>query len=355
MKQARKARRGDAREERGSTETSLGRSHMGRLRFGRGRARAVVVGACSAILGLSMMSCSNASATRVHASSVLLVPELQAGWAGWCLAVKPGGGCAAGASRPPIVAETWQTSATSNATVGYALTSAQVAAVSVGGRSPIPTVGSSNLPDGLRAAAVEFPHLNPETELLPPFVPLDANGRTMAQSSGRTPIRDGVIAVEAPTRTVADGKQDVRAPCELLALRLPGLRAGERRIVTRAQSYSGLIGLGYIACERESFSLNGWPLVGVVLLSAGHPGSNPTALPAMKQLAPHSAIYRALGPEGEMVARRISGGWLVVSGAKQEQRLRLLSHLTAFAEPTHAKIAEATGLTRSRVGQIAKP
>jgi hypothetical protein len=39
-------------------------------------------------------------------------------------------------------------------------------------------------------------------------------------------------------------------------------------------------------------------------------------------------LFGLPGPEGEIAATRIAGGWLVVSGAKSIQRLALLDHLT---------------------------
>ena len=95
-------------------------------------------------------------------SHVLLVPKLQGGWAGWCLATgyqtktEGSGGCGelTTASTGPIFAEEGCDESETGIHL-YALTTSEVAVVSVYGGTPIPTTTNATLPDGLRAAAVE--------------------------------------------------------------------------------------------------------------------------------------------------------------------------------------------------------
>jgi hypothetical protein len=65
-----------------------------------------------------------------------------------------------------------------------------------------------------------------------------------------------------------------------------------------------------------------------VLLDAAHPGSTPALLPAMQPLAGHPGVFRGPGVEGETIARRIPGAWLLVAKGKGlQQRLLVLSHI----------------------------
>jgi hypothetical protein len=295
-------------------------------------------GACVAALAfLLMASCSGSgvvsSASKNH--KVLLVPPIDAGWAGWCLATQPEGGCAAGRSRPPIIAETWESSSLPTVTVGYALTTSRVVSVSIDGGSSIPTSAETALPDGLRAVVIEIPGLNPERERLPRFTPLDAKGDMIRQSPGRgTEIRGGALSREVPIRNLKDPARPSSGPCRIAAGNLPGLTTEGGSVIAEVKAYRGLIGQGYISCASTSYSLSGWPLLACVLLDAGHPGAVPPPLPAMKPLRGHPGVFEAPGSEGwsperAQFARRVHGGWLVVARAKPRQRLTLLEHLRA--------------------------
>jgi hypothetical protein len=122
-------------------------------------------------------------------------------------------------------------------------------------------------------------------------------------------------------------------PCNLEVHHLTGLVVGGGSVIRRTYAFSGLIGLGFTVCERVAFNLGGWPLVASVLISASHPGANTRDLPAMTPIGAGSAAVRAPGAEGELAAKRIAGGWIVVSGAKAAERLSLLDHLTGTVVP----------------------
>jgi hypothetical protein len=300
-----------------------------------------IVGAGLAVgylLGVS--SCSNGSSVLLPAKSqqqVLLVPIIDAGWAGWCMATQSEGGCASGRTRLPIVAETWEASSPPTVTMGYALTTSRVLSVSINGGSHIPTYADKALPGGLRAVAVRVPGLNPERERLPRFTPLNAKGDRILQPPGRgSEIRGETLAREVPIRNVKDPAHPMSDACRISSGDLPGLMAQGSSVITKIMAYSGLIGQGYISCASSSYSLSGWSLVACVLLDAAHPGSTPPPLPAMTPLQGHPGIFEAPGPEGStpermLFARRVRGAWLVVARAKREQRLMLLEHLRATA------------------------
>jgi hypothetical protein len=279
---------------------------------------------------LFTMSCSGAgrASSIVEKQEILLVPPIVAGWAGWCMTTSPGGGCAAGRSRPPIIAETWESSSAPAVTVGYALTTSQVGSVSVEGRSPLLTHADRVLPDGLRTVVIEIPGLNPEHELLPHFTPLNAKGYRMPQPPGLgNEIRHGTLASGVPIRNVKNPAHPTSGVCRIRQARLVGLTAQEGSVITVVKAYSGLIGRGFVSCASTSYNLNGWPLLACTLLAAARPGMDPPMLPGIRSLPNHPGIFEAPGPEGRLLARRVHGGWLVAARAKFQQRLTLIEHL----------------------------
>jgi hypothetical protein len=69
-----------------------------------------------------------------------------------------------------------------------------------------------------------------------------------------------------------------------------------------------------------------------VLLDALQLGITPPPLPDMRPIAGHPGIFAAPGSQGETVARRIRGAWLVVEeqdGIGLRVPVELLEHLRA--------------------------
>lgn len=259
----------------------------------------------------------------------LLAPELNAGTAGWCLAVTPEGGCTAIRSRLPIVAETWSRS--EGVSKGFAITTSAVRAVSVRmvSNSPsgtIATRAAAVLPAGLRRVGVEIHEGRRLGEAGPQFVPLDGNGNVIYDVRGQNDI-----ATEVAIRNVPSSPA-VAVPCRLVAEPMSGLALGGGSVVTAVKAYGGLIGEGFISCTSSSYNLDGWPLLAAVLLNAAKPGAPPRPLPGMTPVAGHPGVFRAPSPEGtdiekQMLARRVAGAWVVVARAKFKQRLTLLERL----------------------------
>ncbi len=118
--------------------------------------------------------------------------------------------------------------------------------------------------------------------------------------------------------------------CELRAAQLHGLVTNAGFVVTRAKPVNGVIGRPFLSCASASYSLEGWPMVGCVLLDARQPGTRPDSLPGVRAVTGSTDVFDALGSNGPMVARRVPGAWLVVSGGEGEaQRRTLLERLRA--------------------------
>jgi hypothetical protein len=284
------------------------------------------------VVGLSSCSSAGDASSVAKNRGVLLVPQMNAGWAGWCLAELPAGGCARGKSRPPVIAETWTSEGPPAVTFGYVLTTSQVISVSIDGGSPIPTRTEAALPDGLRGVVVEIPGLNLETaDARPRVKPLNQKGETIAQPAGRPrQMSPGILGLEVPTRSLTNPARPTSGACRISSTPLTGLKIGGGSVITRVTSYSGLLGQGFISCASTSYSLDGWPILAGMFLNASHPGMTPASLPAMQPLSGHPGVFQALSSEGEMLARRIPGAWLaVVKGQGLTQRLTLLEHLSA--------------------------
>jgi hypothetical protein len=252
-------------------------------------------------------------------SRVLLVPELRGGWAGWSLATsyrtatESGGGDGelTTTSTGPIFAAGGCEGGSKRGIDVYALTTSEVAAVSVAGGMPIATRTNSTLPDGLRAAAVEVLGRNGPPSIglhCPRMTPLDAHGKPIGRK-GRPGMPQafrlpGTRQWEAPARPP-------RGACELTATRLPPetvVYQGD--VATQIRPYRGLLGKALLSCVDTVYvNEEQHHLTAAVLLNASHPGVTPPPLPGMKPLAGHPGIFDA---PPDRYARRIRGAWLVV-------------------------------------------
>jgi hypothetical protein len=274
---------------------------------------------------------------RAKSARILLVPNIKVGNAGWCVLV-PGGEVSCGAERliAPILKQSWSSSSPPQVTEGSALTTSQVAAVSVDGGPRIPTRSMGGLPDGLRAVAVELPgyelkFMRHHRRRLA-FIPLDARDRRIPQRLTRLRL----TAFEMPTQRVTKSAGQGSDVCRIEQLpALAGVVATQAVSLVRVAQVGELLAGALLPCVSTTFRMEGVPIVATLLLDAGHPGAEPTGLPAVQQVTGHPGVVR--GPviergtdEGEIVARRVGGAWLAVSKGKDlQQRLVLLEHLRA--------------------------
>jgi hypothetical protein len=270
--------------------------------------------------------------------AVLLVPGLAAGEAGWCVLTRretsEGSGCGAAVAGSPIVAQKIHTRSPPREAWGIVVTTSAVASVSVGSSAPLATAAERGLPVGLRAVVWRWPGETASSSGFPPQItPLNAHGEAIPQTVQRGPsLRPGSnrLLVELPSTNLRDLANPLSGPCTITAARLAGLTAGGASVVHALAGYRGLIGEAFLACASTEYTLDNWPISASVLVDAANPGRNPPGLPAMKHIPGQAGTFEAPGEEGPQVARRVRGGWLVVSnGDGQHQRLALLDHLRA--------------------------
>lgn len=275
----------------------------------------------------------------VRQTHVLLLPSIQGGLEGWCLATRPGQCEGARAFEGPIVAQSESGQGPPQHQIATVVTTSEVAAVSIDGGQAIPTQGDAILPDHLRTVVVEVQG-GPSVRV-PGFGIGPKPLQVIALNSKNEPIQwavpRGSLLFVTPSRRWESPAKAPRGPCELHIEPMPGLMAERGLVVDRVEPHVGLRVRPILSCVSTSFSFKGSQLTAAVLLDATHPGTTPTSLPAMRPLAAHSGIFEALGgaigglaDNGRILARRVPGAWLVVSGSESEaQRLALLEHLHA--------------------------
>jgi hypothetical protein len=318
-----------------------------------------IIGFVTWLAVLTMTAGCGGSLTQVQVKErVLLVPSVDAGWAGWCMLQQYNAGGCGGVtqSKSPIIAETWSSGGPPPMTIGYALTMPQVAAVSVRGGPPIKTQNESVLPSGIRSVVVRVKGkrlpvgVSPNGHRRIEFTPLDAVGKPIQQSgqlspqlgfrvatrSLRNPAKptEGVCPGIAECKSrliVAKGRPQPMGFCSIEASGLSGLLArGGSTIVGNVQPISHLLGHAFLTCASTSYTFHEWYIIAAILLNASRVGRAPWSIPGMRHLPGRTDVYEAIGSGGEMLVRRIHAGWLIVAkGANTKQRLAVLEHLHA--------------------------
>lgn len=264
--------------------------------------------------------------------TVLLVPDIEVGSAGWCVVVPDGFSCPSQPGRSPILFEEWSRTNPPPVAEGYAVTTSEVATVTVAGGHNVATRRESELPDGLRAAFVDIRTAREQSKAQfekarrPRFSPISASGKVLGERASGTRL-----LVESPTRTLSNLGARTFGSCRIEARPLNGLRAESRSVVTAVKAEGGLLPGALLSCATTEYRLGSGLLLAGVLLDALHPGRPPGPLPAMRPLRGKPGVFEAPDVEGEMICRRIEGGWLVVAkGENLQQGLTLLDNLRAI-------------------------
>jgi hypothetical protein len=326
---------GNIKRRHGKGETRRGRLSALRGAAAIGGVACVLMASCAQSTGSSTAHRVNGDGNAVTASTeqVLLLPRAEGGDGGWCLATVVGECHAASALRGPIIVEDWHGQGPPPVNIGVALTTSEVAGLTVGKGPTIPTRRESALPDTLRAAVIDVygpgvpePGFNITGPPPPPrFIPVNARGVPLAQTNApRAPIWFTV-----PTRRWRTPTTTPRGVCQIRTTRLAGLVETEGAIATRLIAPREPIARPLLSCISISYRLGRWSLIAGLLIDASHPGSTPSRLPALSPI-PHSSAVQALDSQGGIVARRVPGAWLIVGNGKGlQQRLTLLEHLRA--------------------------
>ena len=287
-----------------------------------------------AVFALGVAACSAGSRPDgfpvARNELILLAPNISAGSVGWCIVTSNissnGGYCPTGRPIEPIIVQSWSGGKLPSVTEAYAVTLHQVASVSFHGRR-VATHPEPGLPDGLRVVAVEVRGLY-APRVRHYFIARNAHGEQLPARFALT----GPMFEFLPTKPARDSPNNLEV-CRLEADSLDGVRIGEGTVVAHVRPYGGQVSGGFLSCASRFYELQRVSLTAAVLLSAEHPGSQPEPLPAMRPLSGHPGMFQAPGFEGDIVARRIHGAWLVVGkGETVGQRVSFLEHLHATVE-----------------------
>ena len=275
--------------------------------------------------------------------NVRLAPSLEVGQAGWQVfyedhgAQLGGEGIGPALESNPIIASWGGGSGGSHQWTTLLLTTPNVAATLVEGRSRVPTVALPGLPYGYRAARI-LTAISPAEGLIGrglasgpqgprSLVALNAKGEPIrGKASNRTPFQGAVHVWEYPDRT-AEGS------CGLRASGLAGLSAQGGRALSGVRPYPAreigaqIVGHAFLPCVSVTYHLRGMPLRALILLDAAHPGARAAALPDFKPVSGAPGFVQ----QGGLTARREGAAWLVVGqGSSGSERVALLRHLRAI-------------------------
>lgn len=316
--------------------------------------RCAIVVSVITLCSCASLACGGADGilSRVDASrpiqvvghaEVLLFPRLGAGESGWCVTTTSIGASACPTFglptlAGPIVLENWVGQSTSSggpANEAVILTTSDVAAVRLPGYESVPTRVGAGLPQRLRFAVMEL-RGGADKQVLgisapPPtpsshFMALNARGQPISQSRALGPP----LEFHLPRRSVTQSQQAREGVCRLHVAGTGGLVFNSGDVMMSVLPRPNVRGREFVSCSSATYNDNGWPLEVSVLLDAARPGFVPAPLPLMRPLASHSGVFHGPGAEGEMVARRIHGAWLIVGkGRGLSQRLMLLKDVQA--------------------------
>jgi hypothetical protein len=263
-----------------------------------------------------------------------LVPPNEVGSAGWCVKEPNGGGCEEARVHEPVLVQSW--SSEEGVEHGYALTTREVLAVSVGDGRHIATQGVSALPDGLRAVGVEIRGAIKARRRgaivgagdvdRVRFTPFNAAGRKIPERLTNVQL----AVLELPTRAVASG-HPTEGECRIEGPEeLAGVTVANAVVIAHVAPLNNLLAGAMMVCATTRYREGHDVFAASVLLDASEPGHAPVALPGMRGTSGHAGTFEAPAVGGDMAARRIGGGWLVVSGGSSfDEQLSLLEHLRA--------------------------
>jgi hypothetical protein len=233
--------------------------------------------------------------------------------------------------------------------LGFVLTSGSVAAVSVDGGAPIPTIPAVWLPYELRSALYEIPGLKPselrassEHRVRVVLTALNANDQPIHEViSARKPLPNPALE----TRSWEAPAPPARGVCQIAADRFPGLTAESGGVVSVLRPLMGALAQPYLTCVNTKYtyrfsSTDKSSLDSFMVLDAEHPRAEPEAMPAMVPVAGHPGVFQSRVTSRELVGRRVPGAWLLVEeGRDLQQRLTLLANLRGSVQlkksPTH--------------------
>ncbi len=276
--------------------------------------------------------------------SLRVSPDLRAGSTGWCVTlfdsrvqlpiVTGTGGCVSG-SGPLItrggVAEISPRTGAVSGWLLYAVVDRRVATLQVPGGARVVPIAGPGLPAGWRAAVTLT--TRPPSKLRHATAialsPLDRHGRALSP----------VIAppLTLPSRAISPGRPPA-AGCRISVASGSAVRLLSARVLSATPPRALPAAGGLLTCYSLSFELHGRGGVAALLLNARASGAAAQPIPGLTPLRSHAGVWvGSAAPQGssevggELFARRVGNGWLVLQGPDQADAVTLLQRLRASA------------------------
>ncbi len=284
--------------------------------------------------GVPELGQGDAPAPPTRPVSLRVAPALEAGALGWEYIETEARGGGGGSCCSPLTHPAQLLSISRGSgpwSTGTVITAPAVAAVSVEGRTPVPT-RSGGLPYGMRYATVAVKRLG----VTP--VAFNARGqRITAEGFEALPRRHDFEGPYAPHGWSAPAPPP-GAPCELSVSGSSGFSPLGGDVVGRVKGYRLFESRGFQSCADTYYALGRSTLEAAVLLDAEQPGAAPAPLPYMRSAPGASGIFDAPGGlmqgghtgSANLTAERLPGAWLIITGGSgPAQQLELLGRLRA--------------------------
>jgi hypothetical protein len=284
---------------------------------------------------------------RVLHYDVPLIPDLQAGRAGWCSYPRfsisgvpspySGGGTCAPSYRPgtPILlageepisntrnllrsSHTPVTAQQGNTNLFWAIVTSHVAAIRLRRGYVVTARRDDRLAPGWKAViAFVSGQIDP--------VALDSAGRVIHEAGPAAPL------TRAATRAYEPNRSGASSPCSIHAPRIPGVTASWGVIATRVPTLESAVEANVLfSCARSWYSIKGSTTApsAAILLSARHPRGPAPTLPGLKPTARPGIFTEDGGAQGPILATRVGRAWLVVQGPSISTDAMLLGALHA--------------------------
>jgi hypothetical protein len=284
---------------------------------------------------------------RVLHYDVSLIPDLEAGDAGWCSFPRfwisgvsspyDGGGTCAPAYRPgfPIVSSAEQpisnarnllrsshtalTALQGNSNLFSAIVTSRVAAIRLRPGDIVTARVDHRLAPGWKAViAFVSGQIDP--------VALDSAGRVIPETGTAPQLMRAASSAYVPGRSAAS------SPCSIRAPRLPYVTAAWGVIATHVPTLGASVAANVLfSCARSWYSIKGYSEAAsaAILLDAQHPHRVAPALPGLTPTGNPGIFAEDGGAAGPLLARRVGRAWLVVQGPSTSIDLLLLDSLHA--------------------------
>jgi len=264
-------------------------------------------------------------------SDVLMSPAVEAGWAGWCMSVLDSGPtepCFDVRAHGAVLAERW-VRGVGKRLRGVAVVANEATAVVLSTGTVFATREEPTLVGHVRAVVVEVADVSShidETIVRQGFRALNRKRQPISGAGDYPPLGYEVRASgwHAPAPPPS-GICSIHAQ----SADFHAIRGG---VVGEVRAYHGLVDDALLNCAATEYVDGNASLLGGMLVDASRAGARPRSWPAVSRLVGHHGIYQSPVDGGQMVARRVTGGWLFVADSPFTTHVSLATRLALLSD-----------------------